>query len=77
MSLSRQEIFERKDQVLDDAKAFARAFRYLRQARAGMVRSGARDLTWRDAENALHGQASTLVTRYERAVAALARKAAA
>lgn len=77
MSLTRQEIFERKDQVLDDAKAFARAFRYLRQARAGMARRGARESTWRDAENALHGKASALMTSYERAVAALARKAAA
>jgi hypothetical protein len=78
--LSRDEIreraFERQMELISDSQAFTRSFHYLQHTRASKKRAG-RDLTWRDAEAALHGRAGTLIFQYERAQARLARKAAA
>jgi hypothetical protein len=78
--LSREEVRERahekRESLIDDARAFVRALHYLQHTRASKARAGL-PLSWRDAEAALYGRAGTIVHTCDQALRRVARKAAA
>jgi len=72
----RQKAIEKREGVIDDARAFTRALQYLKKARASKKRAG-RDLTWRDAESALNARVGTILHACDPARHRVARKAVA
>jgi hypothetical protein len=72
----RQRATEKRDGVLEDARAFTRALQFLKKARASKKRAG-RELTWRDAEAALHGRVGTITQACDPAPHRVARRAVA